>query len=30
MKFETHKDILREMGSTCQLMHAKDGLIIPL
>ncbi len=30
MKFELHKKILRELGCSCQLMHAKDGLIIPL
>ena len=30
MKFEIHKELLRDFGCKCQLMHAKDGLVIPL
>lgn len=30
IKFEMHKNILLELGSPCSLLHAKDGLVIPL
>jgi len=30
MKFEIHKNTLLELGSSCTLFHARDGLILPL